>query len=1031
MMYLTNNSNLIENLKLNVDDFISNKVENDNSILIASTEKLSQKYNLILLRKTERAFHNSDIYSFSSFIKKQYKNIYGGDLIDEIIENELVIQSLERCKNLFQGKNRNYNYITQISSIIKGLREDGIRAKNLKEDLFDKFEKYPHDTEKLSDLVQIMESYEYLLTELGAIDVPLAMEHLIQNLNENKIISNKELLFTNFINFRKPDIELIEALSNADNSIVITTNTDIITGPYLGNENFFLNDLKEIGFKLYNSKNEEIDFKIFETNSGYESSTIRFAENKKRKFNIISYFNIREEVYAVTKLVKYLLLDENYKLNPSDICVVSRDISAYSLLIGEFFTDNKIPVNNTDRLELSKSPVVIGIINVLECVLKNYSIESISDVLDSAFLNTGIKNPKHILHLAKKYRITNMIPEKGLDTFITLLSMRIQNIENSISSQQSNNLHISQSIFREKEELEQVALDFSILNQKFSIVNKSKEYTVDEFINLLHNIINTFDVRTKSLELNDWIKSIDLSFSDRVFYTEKIEKDSRALYKFLELLKKLKTINLYSRKQKYSLSELLEKLKGIISITRYQIREKKGFGVDVTSLEQTRGYDYKVKILVGASEGILPVNFQTDRLIGKIMQDSERRHYFQEYIQFFEFFNDDAEYYIFSHREENSELKLNSHFITPIENDKFSNIYSEESGLTWQNSIINIREQILNGQLNAPIELIKKSDSYRNSKDLEINLNKLQNKHSSNHNTYSDSAIEDFKARPYNYFYQRLLKIENLPEVEIFLTPMEIGSIIHKSIEETFNIYGSNNENCILKTISSKSNSRKLNIVKLTISDKPHIIRLFKITSLEKIRAFQSQHQFYDIDELLLIGNDNQDGILLKWFENIIDRHITDDYCILANEFQFNNIELKILNNSAKFSGKIDRIDINSDLTKFKITDYKSNDSTRDGLQLVIYCEAVRKILLDEYGISAEPSGLIYDSFRYKHDAKELRGYQDLFVSKKSAPDIIVPKMEEVFKLIEQIENYDFIEVKEKLKDYNTKDFSIELLKRD
>lgn len=1032
-MYLINDK-IPEKLIINESEFISNKIEDDNLLLITSTEKLSQKYNIRLLRYTKKAFHNTDIYSFNSFIKSQYKFLYGKVLIDEIVENELIIQSLERCNDLFQHRSNNYNYISQISSIIKGLREDGIRAKNLREDLYDQIDKYPHDNEKLSDLVKIMENYEALLTELEVVDHPLAMEFITTGINKDKIINGKTILLSHFINFRKPDIELIDALSKAGNTIIITTNTNKITGPYLGKDNFFLNDLKDIGFKLFDEENNEIDYKLFEIENelGFELSTIKLAESKEKKFNLVSYSNIREEVYAVTKLVKYLLLDDKYKLSPSDICVVSRNVSAYSLLIGEFFADNKIPANITDRFELSKSPVVIGIINVLETVLNNFSTESLRKVLDSAFLDTGIKKSKHILYLAKKYRITNVVPEKGLFTFITLISMRLQNIENSIKTSESNNSNISRSIYREKEELGQMILDFNLLHQKFIKINKNKDYSIEEFVSVIHNIINEFKIRNKILELNDMINSNNLSFNERVFYSEKIEKDARGLYKFIELLKNLKTINQFTIKEKYPLAELVEKLKGIVSITRYQIREKKGFGVDVTSLEQTRGYDYKVKILVGAIEGMLPINFQTDRLIGKLIQDSERRHYFQEYIQFFDFIKDDVEYYIFSHREENSELKINSHFVTPIENNIYSNSYNEKSNLDWQNSILNKREDILYGIDKTSTNIEKRSYNFKNSSDLEVKINKLTNLESQKvfQNVYSDTEIERFKNYAFNYFYEKLLKLENLPNIEIFLTNLEIGSILHKSVEETFKIYVNNNNSCIKNIISNKDKTKSLKLIKLTKLDKPKILELFKITSLEKIRAFQSQHQFYDIDELLLIGNQKQDGILIKWFENTIDRHLEDNYNILANEFQFDNIEISTLDYKAKFRGKIDRIDISDNLKSYKIIDYKLRDGNRDGMQLAIYSKAIQFILLNEYDILSEPCGLIYNSFRYKFDDKETMGYKEILNNpKKGAFELIEPLIEKAFELIEQMENLDFSKVKNG-KNY-FRDKSMDLLKRD
>lgn len=1030
------NSNINSNTLLSPEQFIKSKIENDDLILITSTEKLSQKWNVLLLRESGKAFHLTEIFSFRKFINFLSKTLLNKEIIDELVENELIVKSIENSDILKLSSKNNYNYITQVSSIIRGLREDGIRAKNIYEDLLDNIDKGKLDNERLKDLCSIMQNYENLLSSLDLYDYPLASELLIENIKEDKSFSNKKLLFNNFINFRKPDIDLLEVLSLSNNEIVINSNFSVEKGPFIGMDNFFVNDLLEIGFTPYSNDNQKIETSLFETDYGFDKSTQLIVENNTKNIELYSYSNIREETYGITKLVKYLLLNKELGLKSSDICVVSRDVSSYSELFREFFADNQIPTNITDRYELSKSPVIIGIFKILEAPLNNFRLSALQDVFDSAYLDAGIDKPKELLHLAKKYKLIGGFPGMGITMFLTQLTTRLNSIKKAIKETKENDYSF-RKYHKQIAELEEASTKFKLLEQKFSTIDISKQYTIEDFISLVNNIVHAFSIKDKILELTDWINDADLTFNDKVFYTERVEKDARALFKFFELLQKLNQLEFdFDPNRKYTLDELINKLKGIVSITKYQIREKKGYGVEVTSIEQTRGMNFKIRIMAGAIEGMMPVPFKTDKLVGKIIQDSERRHYFQEYAQFHEFLNNDARFYIFSHEEDNDEIKLVSQLVTPLESIDGIGNYKEDSNLIWQQSIINRRELILAG-LEAPSEAVnERMEEYRKRNDLEVDsgLEIGMLAEQINNEEFSVSRIESFKNYTYDFFYSNLVNLEIPEEIEIYLSRLELGNLIHKSIEDTFSLYKSANKDCIIGQIKPTNNKYPvLDLLELKQSDKIAVIKLFKTTVKEKLSLYKSQHQFYNLDELLILGDEQYDGIMIKWFENIVDRHIADDYYIVAMEFPFNKEKLDTIGVNPYFKGKIDRIDISNDYNSFRIVDYKTSESDRDGLQLAIYARIMQNILKNGYGIEAEPEGLIYDSFRYKSDSNNLLGYQDVlekYKAKGTISEEIVKLLSKAIRTIDQLYIMDFDEVKRKANNqYDTKE--LKLIKRD
>ena len=1032
-MYLSNN-NINEVSIKTAEQFIANKIEGDSNFLVSSTEKISIKWNSKLLKETGKAFHSTDILSYRKFIKYLSNNYLKSDIIDELVENELIIKSIELSSSE-KLKSKNYNYISQIASIIRGLREDGIRAKNLRDDVLDSIDKGKYDNERLDNLYSIMFAYENLLNDYKFYDYPSAMEVLASTFRQKKIFTDNNLLFIDFNSFRKPDLELFEALSE-ENVITINSRFSVEKGPFIGENNFFINDLLSMGFKPYSIDNKEIDEQNFNIDYGFDKSTQILAKDNSKKIEIYSYSNIREESYGITKLVKYLLLNKELGLRPSDICVVSRDVGSYSGLLREFFADNQIPTNITDRYELSKSPVINSIFNVLEAPINNFKLDSIRNIFNSAYLDVGIKEHKKLLHLAEKYKLIGGFPGKGITIFLTQLTTRINNLKNIIENTENNDYQLSK-YRKQVNELENASEKFKLLEQKFTTIDNSKNYTIKEFKQLVTNIVNSFSIKKRILELTDWIQSEELTFNDKVFYTERVEKDSRALFKFFELLDKLSQLDRsISTNEKYSLEDILIKVKGIVSITRYQTREKKGYGVEVTSIEQTRGKNYRVRIMAGAIEGMMPLPFKTDKLIGKIIQDSERRHFFNEYVQFHDFINNDTKFYIFYHENNNDETNLESQFILPLIGLPNVVSYNENSNVNWQKSFINRRELILNGKILPSENLTKWMECYKNSEDLKIDsgfdtinvleeINKLE---------FSITEIQYFKNYCYEFFYSKLVKLNLNETINLYLSKLELGNLIHKSIEDTFNLYKVKNPGCILTKIEPNDKDYpQLDLLQLNDGDKNDILTLFKSTVIERLNLYKSQHQFFNLDKLLLLGDNKTEGIMIKWFEQIIDRHINDNYYIAALEFPFRKQKTDKSLINPFFKGKIDRIDISKDCNSFRIIDYKTSDSNKDGFQLAVYSSVMQNIFTKIYGIELKLDALIFDSFRYSSEKKDTFGYIDILQKDKhkgkeeeTVNDIINKEVN----TIEQLYRLNFEAVKKNNSKIYTKS-DIKLIKRD
>jgi ATP-dependent helicase/DNAse subunit B len=941
---------------LDIIDVIDSKKDNDDIFLITSTEKLSQKYNFDLLQNSGHAFNNTNIYSFNNFISELFEKNYKSKVIDELQYNNLIINSLNSSDN-----KDNYNFIKQIGSQINGLRRDGINSDILFENLNDKANKSQFDTDKLSSLANILKNYERSLNSKNLTDLHTALKIITNDIENQEYLINKTFIFDEFILFSIPELEFLKSIAQ-DNKIIIRTNWDNINPE---NRFILISDLLEIGLKLFDSHSNEIKTSEINDKIGFVLE-LESLSKKQQNIELFKYSNIREEVFGVTQLVKYLLNKKG--LQPSEICVVSRQSDDYSQLFKEFFADNKIPTNINDRLELSKSPVITSIISILEAIDSDFSFDSLEGLLASPYVDLGIENKSNILSLAKTFRIIGGIPDKGFTQFLDILRTRIVLYEKA--NQSNDNYFLS----REEKSLLLLNEKFTRINNLFKDIDQKKDYTTTEFIELLYLCLSRFNIKQSILKLDKFVTNYDSDFTNKVFYTEKIESDSRALYKFTELIDKIAVLDDFDFKK--PLSEHLKSLKGLLSITKFQIREKKKFGVDVTSIEQVRGLDYKVKILVGAVENKLPLPFGTDKLLGLVLPDSEERHYYNEYMQFYDFINDNTKKYIFRYHSDDSQIAIESHFISPfinvnyhISNELNSTISDINPTEEWQKSIINIRDTIDSfdtGNKDNNTRLLE----FLNSNDLNVTLNMTDNEieNAITNTTFSVTELNSITSYKYDHFYERVLGLKKPDDIEIYFTRLEFGNLIHSVTENTLIQFKSQ-----IKTQPFECNDREYfnETFKVSVNDKNGLIELFKNNLSDVLGRYKNKHKYYELEKIYLLGDDNKDGLLVLWFDKLLSDIISENnFSILAMEHKFNDVSIELEGKQFKFKGKIDRIDISDDRKYYKIIDYKTSEpSKQDSTQLIVYSEVVKK-LLKECGYNSEPKELQYFYFNYNEKYK-------------------------------------------------------------
>ncbi len=480
-------------------------------------------------------------------------------------------------------------------------------------------------------------------------------------------------------------------------------------------------------------------------------------------------------------------------------------------------------------------------------------------------------------------------------------------------------------------------------------------------------------------------KIINNGRSDFKSGNETVEKNIKAVTVFIETIKEI--LNLfeleYPGNEKFNLKFFLNNIRTAVSSTRYNIKEKSSYGIQVTTLNEIRGLKFDYLFIAGLCDGDLPTRYTPEIFFSGSFVKNELKHQTEERYHFYQSLCsvNKGLYLTYPIQDDRQEL-VESNFLKeftkyfPIinknENDYLSSIYSKEELLKfigrasiseeWE-EIKRIEENISDNTIH--IDRIKKSinvdqlrinEPFGDSKYTGNIYGELSEYAKENLNHYKDkeysiSQLETYAKCPYKYFAERVLKLKPLEEPSEEIEALEMGSLLHNILYEFY------------KTIKQKG------IVISKASPDQFIAAqdiLFKIAEVKIEEGnFNSPLTFYEKEKILGINGKRENSLLYLFLktekeknENFLPEFFEAAFGSLSSrqrEFQkereISLTELKA--GDVKVRGKIDRIDINKTEKTFEVVDYKlsgkkpKRDELYEGLslQLPLYMYAAKELI--------------------------------------------------------------------------------------
>ncbi len=858
---------------------------------------------------------------------------------------------------------------------------------------------------KALDIAGVYETYQKKISLLGLKEIGDIYSAITilgeRKFNENFMSLYPEvnlIIIMGFDEFTLPEVEIINKLTMIEDSELFLSFDYYRYNPlifsHLDNcyENLLSKGFKEITDKsisLFTRFQDEIRENLF------RNKDTSLIQDYRSQIKSISAPTRERETELIASEIKELIINENVK--PEDICVVFNLIENYSDIIRDIFPLYGLPFNLTDRFSLDTASPVIQLISFLEIAENDFYYKNIFRALSGGIFEIEEINVTNLLRAAVNLKIIS-----GFDNWQRSLNEAI------ISIQGSEN-------------------DSSEVQDQIESYRKSLT-DIDKLRELLDPFLQKMNIPEFGESLRELIYKLEIPLRLLSNDAEESEKNIKSVNVFIDTAAEIISLlkDEYGRDEKFPLSFFLHSLKMAVSSSRYNIKEKPGYGVQITTMNEIRGLKFGYLFIGGLCDGDFPTRFSPEIFFSGSMAriKSELNHTTEERYLFYQSLCawNKRLYLTFPARDERKEF-VQSDFLGEFLNkfkvisggaaDYVRSIYNKEQLLTYIGKYGIDKSEKLTG---SPAEDLKKEEI---SEAMKIDHERSEMPYDESVYTgfisaglsgtgkaqlekmkkrqFSISQLETYALCPYRYFAERVLKLDIFEEPTEEIEALELGSLIHSIL---FNFYSElKQENIIINKCNDKIFSKAEKIL-FTIAEN-------KVNEIN----FGSPHSFFEREKIFGIEGRRDDSLLYKFL--VSERENDEGYVPEFFETGFGQVkkepgqevllaELKA--GDVKVRGKIDRIDLNRNENTYKVFDYKTGKSPLnkqdmyDGLhlQLPLYLYAAKEIIKSELNEDYEPAGALIYSLKYSSSDF---GRKEINLGKKASKEEVQDKYRELIEI--------------------------------
>ncbi len=924
-MILTKSKRNNFNVDFEVDEKIKSKKLNELLIIVPTNRKIRDLKKQIISTAPDKSTGKINLETIGTFSTKLFFNDpdIKGTILSEAASTVLLNQCIQEIKLKYFSNYKDQipsGTLERIKNVISEYKKNAITAVTLKAE-----SKKLEGSEKLKaeDIAWTYEKYQIKCDELSVKEIGDVYNQL-NRLNKNEFAKNfrnffpdvKLVIVLGFDEFTGPEIEILSATSElSDLELFLSFDYYRFNSLMFSHLDKCYDKLEKKGFKPINDSAElqQNNFHLAVREKLFKSKLEKKIPDFKGRITKIIAQNREKEIELIAKEIRDLITGN--KVQPNEICLAFNLIQKYSPIIRDIFSVYKIPFNLTDRFSLNASPPVISIINVLEILENDFYYKNILRALSGGYLDSIGVNQSNLMRVSVELKIISGY-QNWKNSINDALSQKFEEVDEEFSSLSYN----------EDEYLEALK-DIETINELLQPFDK--KMILKDFLTNFTHLIYKLNIPLKLVRQDG----------------ERVEENVKAITVLIETVTELLELFKleFGEKERFSLKFYLNHIRTAINSSRYNIKERQGYGVQITTLSEIRGLKFDYLFIAGLCDGDFPTRYTPEIFFAPTYMKDEFKHQGEERYHFYQSLCswNKKLYFSIPSSDDRKEL-IESNFLT-----EFTNVFeiTEKIEKDYKDTLY-ARAEMLEyiGSNGANVfknnNDIKEYDIDFNLIDKAININNLrisdpfgESEFTGNifesltdeaktklkeyeKRNYSISQLETYAKCPYKYFAERVLKLNPVEEPTEEIEALEMGTLLHSIL---FEFYAElDRKKIVLQNSSGKDFDFAYKLI-------------FKIAE-EKIEKanFKSPVSFFEKEKVIGINGDKKNSLLFKFL--ITEKENADGFTPKYFEKSFGQFGNGDASNSSladftvkniKVRGKIDRIDFDGIDKKFKVIDYK------------------------------------------------------------------------------------------------------------
>ena len=976
-MILTKSKKEKFNVNQEIDDKIRSNRLNELLIIVPTNRKIRDLKKKIITAAPRMSTGKINLETLGTFSTKLFFKDpeIKGTILSDAASTVLLSQSIQELKLKYFSNYREQipsGTLRRIKNVISEYKKHGITSETLRKEceMLEGSEK-----RKAEDIADIYENYQIKCKQLSVSEIGDVYNHL------NKFVKNEyTATFRNFFpnvnlvivqgfdEFTTPEIEILNKTSELS-GIELFLSFDY----YKFNPTIFshldkcYDKLKRKGFRQITDSSVSLinNFQSAVREKLFREEISKKIQSYQSKVMRISAQNREEEIELIAKEIKNLIIEQ--KVQPDKICIAFNLIQKYSPLIRDIFSVYKIPFNLTDRYSLNASPPVISIINILEVLENDFYYKNILRALSGGYLETIGICQSNLMRVSVELKIIS----------------GYQNWKNSINDAIAQKFEEADEEFSNlsfKEENYSMALDnIETLNELLKPFDK--KMLLKEFLDNFADLIYRLNIPIKLVEQGG----------------ERVEENVKAVTVLIETVTELLELFKieYGEKEKFPLKFYLNHIKTAVNSTRYNIKERQSYGIQITTLGEIRGLEFDHLFIAGLCDGDLPTRYTPEIFFSPNYMKDEIKHQGEERYHFYQSLCSwQKRLYLVSPANEEKKELVESNFLT-----EFTNLFevSQKTQKDYEGVLFS-REGVIRFVGEKGIEDARGYDAL---KECEIEISEIENAIQIDNQriknpfgdseftgnifekldgdakekleeyekkSYSISQLETYAKCPYKYFAERVLKLKPVEEPTEEIEALEMGTLLHIILYEFYSEL--NRMNIILQDADEKDFDYAYQLIFKVAEEKIEKANFRSPLSFfekEKVLGIKGERKNSLLFKFLMAEKENKDGFNPKYFEESFGRPGDGNY----NKTSLTDLSVRNIN----IRGKIDRIDIDEADKKFKVMDYKTGGkmpTARDllegiSLQLPLYMYAAKKLIHAQISVDSDPTSAEIYSLKFSN----------------------------------------------------------------